>query len=282
MHFLSTPRYVQGASIVLGSLFIAILVLAAAVAWGPHQCALVFAKIFGCAVGHYEGLTGGMLAAGTALFAGWLAWSAVQVQIAAEERRAAAERVEVEKVLQADLNNFAEGLSSIWRILLAIDAPPSIPLQDAHDLLEGVVYGIETIANTDWLNTSRQMVEKLGWERRRYYNELFQGIERLGHFRDIDNFDVEAALGRSDDLRFGGFPIGGKSDSTLIFGDRRWTVTLFGTISGNGSRALCPAEPRASAGLARITVGSWMHCCGWRAPAAAGAICPNGSATIIR
>ena len=100
----------------------------------------------------------------------------------------------MKRFLQADLNNFAEGLSSIWKILLAIDGPPSIPLQDARDLLEGVVYGIESIANTERLNASRQMVEKLGWERRRNYNELFQGIERLGHFRDIDNFDVEAAL----------------------------------------------------------------------------------------
>ncbi len=40
----------------------------------------------------------------------------------------------------------------------------------------------------------RQMVEKLGWERRRYYNELFRGIERLGRLRNIDNFDVDAAL----------------------------------------------------------------------------------------
>lgn len=195
MHFSSTPRYVQGASIVVGSLCVAILVLAAAAAWGPHQCPLIFPKIVGCAVGHYEGLTGGMLAAGTALFAGWLAWTAVQVQIAAEERRTTAERIEVEKVLQADLNHLAEGLSSIWKILLAIDAPPSIPLRDARDLLEGVVYGIERIANIDWLNASRQMVEKLGWERRRYYNELFQGIERLGQFRNTDNFDVDAALG---------------------------------------------------------------------------------------
>lgn len=189
-----SPRRVQGASIVLGSLFITILVLAGAVAWGPHQCALVFPKIIGCAMGHYEGLTGGMLAAGTALFAGWLAWSAVQVQIAAEEKRATAERVEVEQALQGDLNNFGEGLSSIWKILLAIDAPPSIPLQDARDLLEGVVFGIERIANADWLKTSRQMIEKLGWERRRYYNELFHGIERLGRFRNIDNFDVGEAL----------------------------------------------------------------------------------------
>jgi hypothetical protein len=179
MRLLSTPRYVQGASIVLGSLFITILVLTAAVAWGPHQCALVFSKIIGCAVGHYEGLTGGMLAAGSALFAGWLAWSAVQIQIAAEERRATAERVEVEKVLQADLNNFAEGLSSIWKILLAIDAPPSIPLQNARDLLEGVVYGTKTIANTDWLNTSRQMVEKIGMGASQVFSPAVKSVRNL-------------------------------------------------------------------------------------------------------
>ena len=175
MPLLSMPRHIQGASIVLGSLFITILLLASAVVWGPHPCALVFPKIIGCAVGHYEGLTGGMLAAGTALFAGWLAWSAVQVQIAAEERRATAERAEVERALQFDLNHLAEGLSSIWKILLAIDTPPSIPLQDARELLEGVVYGIEKITNADWLNASRRMVEKLGWERRRYYQRTFSG-----------------------------------------------------------------------------------------------------------
>jgi hypothetical protein len=38
------------------------------------------------------------------------------------------------------------------------------------------------------------MTESLGWARRRYYNELFQGIERLGQFRNIDNFDINAAL----------------------------------------------------------------------------------------
>jgi hypothetical protein len=37
-------------------------------------------------------------------------------------KKATAERVEVEKVLQRDLDNFAEGLRSIWKILLAIDA----------------------------------------------------------------------------------------------------------------------------------------------------------------
>jgi hypothetical protein len=145
-------------------------------------------------MGSYEGLAGGMLAASAALFAGWLAWSAVQVQIAAEERRATAERAEVEAVLQDDLDYLAEGLSSIWKILLAIDMPPSPSLDDARTPLEGVVFGIEKIARADWLSTSRKMVESLGWKRRRYYDELFQGIERLGQFRDVDNFDVNEAL----------------------------------------------------------------------------------------
>jgi hypothetical protein len=110
-------RSVQGLCIVLGSIVATVAVLAAAVAWGPHHCAAVFPKIIGCAFGNYESLSGGMVAAGAALFAGWLAWSGVQVQIAAEERRAAADKVEVERVLQDDLDNFADALGAIWRIL---------------------------------------------------------------------------------------------------------------------------------------------------------------------
>lgn len=66
--------------------------------------------VIGCAMGNYENLSGGMFAASVALFAGWLAWSAVQVQVSAEEKRAAADRVEIEGVIQGDLDYMAEGL----------------------------------------------------------------------------------------------------------------------------------------------------------------------------
>jgi hypothetical protein len=148
--------------------------------------------VIGCAIANYESLAGGMIAASAALFAGWLAWNAVQVQIAAEEKRASAERVEVENVLQGDLDYLAEGLSSIWKILVAIETSP--PPVDIDTVLQGVIYGIDRIAKADWLNTSRKMVAALGWERRRYYEDLFAGIERLGQFRDIKNFDVYEAL----------------------------------------------------------------------------------------
>jgi len=100
-------RFVQGLSIIFGSIVATVAVLAAALAWGPHTCKPAFPMVIGCAMGSYESLAGGMVAAGAALFAGWLAWSAVQVQIAAEEKRASAERDEVEAVLQGDLNNLA-------------------------------------------------------------------------------------------------------------------------------------------------------------------------------
>jgi hypothetical protein len=85
-------RYAQGLVIILGSIAVTVAVLGAALAWGPHHCKLAFPMVIGCAMGSYEDLAGGMFAAGAALFAGWLAWSAVQVQISAEEKRAAADK----------------------------------------------------------------------------------------------------------------------------------------------------------------------------------------------
>jgi hypothetical protein len=60
--------------------------------------------------------------------------------------------------------------------------------------VRGVVYGIEKITEDAWLSSSRKMVIALGWRRRRDYEQLFRGLERLGEFRDIDNFDAYLAL----------------------------------------------------------------------------------------
>jgi hypothetical protein len=186
----SVARWLQGLCIIFGSVVLTIAVLAAALAWGPHHCKAALPMVIGCAIGSYESLSGGMVAASAALFAGWLAWSAVQIQIAAEERRAAADRVEIESLLQEDVDRLAEGLSSIWKILVATPREPTA----IQDRLEGINYGIERIADDVWLSTSRKMVTALGWERRRRYEELFDRIERLGRFRNVANFDVDEAL----------------------------------------------------------------------------------------
>jgi hypothetical protein len=182
-------RWMQGFCIVLASVIVTIGVLAGAVAWGPHYCKPAFPMIIGCALGSYESLAAGIIASAAALIAGWLAWSAVQVQIEAEERRAVADRVEVEEILKQDVDNFADGLAAIWRVLDGLDVKSTDQAR-----LEGVIYGIEIIAKENWLSTSRRMVTVLGWARRRRYEELFDGLEGLRRFRDISNFDVVEAL----------------------------------------------------------------------------------------
>lgn len=148
-------------------------------------------------MGSYENLAGGLFAASAALFAGWLAWSAVQVQISAEETRAAADRVEIENVLQRDLDDMADGLAAIWRILADLEQSPP-PADTLTDRLRGVVYGIDRI--TKDVPTLRQMVTVLGWERRRIYEAWLDNLERLGSFRNVDSFDISSALDMTMDV----------------------------------------------------------------------------------
>ena len=187
-------RSVQGLCIVLGSIIATVGVLAVALVWGPHDCKPAFPMVIGCAIGSYETLAAGMIAAGAALFAGWLAWSGVQTQIAAEERRAAADRVEVEQVLQEDLDTFGEALGAIWKILECLDretdreidrmaGPQEGEAEEEGEaaaqaqakrtkLEEGAIYGIEKITEDAWLSSSRKMVTALGWRRRRDYEKF--------------------------------------------------------------------------------------------------------------
>jgi hypothetical protein len=141
-------------------------------------------KIIGCTLGNYETLASGLIAASAALFAGWLAWSGVQVQIEAEERRASADRVEVEALLREDVDNFAEVLASIWKVLDSLDLQAT---NFEQSKIEAVSYGIDAISKENWLSTSRRMVTILGWDRRRRYEQLFDGLEGLRQFRTIGN-----------------------------------------------------------------------------------------------
>jgi hypothetical protein len=183
-------RWLQGLCLIAASIIVTVMVLAAALAWGPYHCKLTFPMVLGCAIGSYETLTGGMIAATAALIAGWLAWSGVQVQIEAEEKRAIADRIEVEEVLKGDIDSFAEALSSIWRILETHEEGTTF----GQNKVEAINYGIDSIAKENWLSTSRRMVTLLGWDRRRKLEELFDGLEGLRRFRDVSDSEVWEAV----------------------------------------------------------------------------------------
>jgi len=108
-----------------------------------------------------------------------------------DRERAAADRVEIEKILHGDLDYMAEALASIWKILADLDQSPP-PADVLTVRLEGVTYGIDKLTND--IATMRKMVTALGWERRRKYESWLNLLERLGEFRDINNFAVDAAL----------------------------------------------------------------------------------------
>lgn len=78
------PRSIQGALLCAG-IFTAIIGLLAATDAGsaPH-CAAVFPKWLGCILATHEGLAGGLIGSGGAIFAGWLAWTGVRDQVQAE------------------------------------------------------------------------------------------------------------------------------------------------------------------------------------------------------
>lgn len=188
-------RAIQG--LLLGAFLIGTTVLALgfALTWGPHQgvCKIAFPMIIGCTVANYEGLSSGLIAADAALFAGWLAWSAVQVQVSAEERRANAERESVEAIFHSEIDRLAEALSAVWRILDGYDEAEN-DQEINQRKLSGVSYGVEQITEPVRLTLNRKMVDALRWEDRIRYVEVFNALEGLGRFREVVASDVDTIL----------------------------------------------------------------------------------------
>ena len=93
--------------------------LAAADAGGSSHCAAQFPKWLGCILAAREGLAGGLIAAGGAIFAGWLAWTGVRDQVQAERDLATARERESLKAILIEMREIFDILNVIWR---AIDA----------------------------------------------------------------------------------------------------------------------------------------------------------------
>lgn len=104
-------RRTEGILIVVGALAIIAGVLSMTVAWGPHNdCVAQFPKVIDCALGSYESLSGGLIAAAGALFAGWLAWSAARDQVVFEKRQAQERSWQIKK---SEHEQAARGLAQL-------------------------------------------------------------------------------------------------------------------------------------------------------------------------
>jgi hypothetical protein len=228
-------RWLQGTYIVIGSAIVFAVTLASAVAWGPHHCEDHHwsLKIIGCALGSYENLSGGLFAACAAVFAGWMAWTAVQLQISADERRAVADRAEVESVLADDIDQIAEALAAVWTTLEQLEAEESGQSIAVGPTLiaqrrNAVRWSIAEITQQAWIDTTRKMVSVLGWRRRRAYEHVLTSLERLrGQPETFDVFEMQQATQLASAYVLSVAPKTSEYfDTSTIFhrGGKAWTI----------------------------------------------------------
>lgn len=167
------------------------LTLALTEAGGNASCHWAFPRWFGCVLWAHETLAGGLIGAGGALVAAWIAWTAVQKQINAEQERMTADRKEAEQLLVEDLTDCANGMAAAWRLLLAVPDPVPPP-HDWEATRQATAYMAARLSRPDRITNSRLMAEILAWDRRRKYMTLIKGLENLARFSDAPSISEPA------------------------------------------------------------------------------------------
>jgi len=71
----------------------------------------------GCLLGTYEGLAGGLIGAGGALFAGWLAWTGVRDQVQAERELSTAGARAAHRAILIEMRGLFDILNEVWRAI---------------------------------------------------------------------------------------------------------------------------------------------------------------------
>jgi len=110
-------RKVQGVLLGTGIVATIVGILAGANAGGVSHCSTQFPKWLGCVLSTHEGLAGGLIGAGGAIFAGWLAWSGVRDQIQSQRELSTARERDNLAAILAEMRDLFDALSEVWRAI---------------------------------------------------------------------------------------------------------------------------------------------------------------------
>src|SRR5262249_15477920 len=77
----------RGLALLFGVLLFTFLVLALAQGGSGSSCGWQFPKWFGCVLHKHDNLAAGLIGAAGALFAAWIAWTAVQRQLSEQQQQ---------------------------------------------------------------------------------------------------------------------------------------------------------------------------------------------------
>jgi hypothetical protein len=165
------------------------LVLALA-QWGSgSSCHWQFPKWFGCVLGDHDSLAAGLIGAAGALFAAWIAWTAVQHQINADRERALADRKEAEQLLSQELTDFAEALAAALRCLAAL--PEDANYDRSRAAYEAAAYMVERVSRREQITNYQAMADTLSWDRRIKYGTLLCGLDELRQFETPETIHAQ-------------------------------------------------------------------------------------------
>jgi hypothetical protein len=128
----------------------------------PHpECSWQFPKIIACALAAHENLAGGLIGASGTIFAGWLAWSAIQEQIALERSLATWREDESKHAVVSDLRAALEQINQLWRAVdLALQ--PDQPPEQREDLVGRTVVVAGTLPQASFVDSFVERLKDLG------------------------------------------------------------------------------------------------------------------------
>jgi hypothetical protein len=193
-------RRVQGALLCAGILMAIIGLLAAADAGAPAHCTSQFPKWFGCILAAREGLAGGLIGAGGAIFAGWLAWTGVRDQVQAERDLSSAKERGSLKAILIEMNDLLESLNEIWRTI-DLTLQPEQPVEQRNhrialaNSLFMILPGAEQLAVLK--NFTDAMAKDLDPTKRGQFVRIWQAIDWIYRAREGKDIAPE-----NDDGRF--------------------------------------------------------------------------------
>jgi hypothetical protein len=141
-------------------------------------------KWIGCAMATHEGLAGGLIAASGALFAAWLAWHAIMLQIDSDKKLATLKEDSTYEALRSELHPIADMLLLYWRVVDAAVAHRNwrqngiALLRSLHPTPDNMRYSID-----------RDLAKDLDPLRRRQFVEAMQSLDWFAQQFERDDND---------------------------------------------------------------------------------------------
>ncbi len=140
----------------------------------PNLLKTQFPKWIGCVMAAHEGLAGGLIAASGALYAAWLAWRAIMIQIDADRKLTTLTEDSTYEALRAELTPIVDMLLLYWRVVDAATKKRAwrqngiALLRSLHPTPDNMRYSID-----------RELAKDLDPIRRRRFVDLMQSLDWL-------------------------------------------------------------------------------------------------------